>query len=93
MRTFGVSHGAIMIVTTCLLLGLGVVSPLGGRLAEKVPIRILMTAGAGLGALGFVLVSLAGSMWEVTAIFALVLAPAIMLGGQMMGQDRRRPAF
>jgi OFA family oxalate/formate antiporter-like MFS transporter len=86
MRTFGVSHGAIMIVTSCLLLGLGLFSPLGGRLAEKVPIRILMTAGAGLGALGFVLVSLAGSMWEVTAIFALILAPAIMLGGQMMGQ-------
>jgi MFS family permease len=86
MRTFGVSHGATMTVGTCLLLMMGFISPLGGRLAEKVPIRILMTAGVGLGALGFALVSLAGAMWQVTAIFTLVLAPALMLTGQMMGQ-------
>jgi OFA family oxalate/formate antiporter-like MFS transporter len=86
MKTYSASHGQIMATATCMLLGIGLFGPLGGYIAERIPVRNLIAAGVTLVCVTFLLQSRATAMWQITLLYALPLAAGLVLTGAMMGQ-------
>ena len=86
MKTYSASHGQIMATAMCMLLGIGVFGPLGGYIAERIPVRNLIAAGVTLICVTFLLQSRATAMWQITLLYALPVAAGLVLTGAMMGQ-------
>ncbi len=61
---FGWGRGEIMIAMTILFLVIGVASPLIGRLVDRYGVRVVVSIGATIAGLGFVLISQMGSLWH-----------------------------
>ncbi|MBN9570471.1 MAG: hypothetical protein J0H30_05310, partial [Alphaproteobacteria bacterium] len=80
-RDFSASHGEIMLALTLCQLGQGLMAPGAGYMVGKLSIRNLLLIGLGLTALGLVLVAEASAMWQVLALYALVLAAGTLLTG------------
>ena len=67
-----------------VLLSSALVAPVGGILAEKVSIRLLMTAGALMLAAGFVVAAMAGSIVAILAAYGLLVGPGLCLAGTIL---------
>ncbi|MBN9578546.1 MAG: MFS transporter [Alphaproteobacteria bacterium] len=85
-RDFSASHGEIMLALTLCQLGQGLMAPGAGYMVGKLSIRNLLLIGLGLTALGLVLVAEASAMWQVLALYALVLAAGTLLTGPLITQ-------
>lgn len=66
-----------------MLVSLGVVSPFVGNLLQRVSIRNAMTTGAVLSGAGYVMIAYATDIWQVLAVYTLVIGPAACLLGPL----------
>lgn len=78
---FSASRLDMMLGITASTLVVGLASPFLGVAIDRHPLRVLASAGVLLLALGFVLLSLARSMWHVTAVYATCMPLAVALMG------------
>src|SRR6202007_673058 len=67
-----------------LLLALAIGAPIIGAVVHRVGTRVLMTAGAGLSAAGYVLLMMAPNIYVVLASYALLIGPGYALLGAML---------
>jgi OFA family oxalate/formate antiporter-like MFS transporter len=86
MKSFSASHGQLMATAMCMLLGIGLFGPLGGYLAERFSVRNLIAAGVILCSLTFLVMSRATAMWQITLLYLIPMAAALVLTSAMMGQ-------
>jgi MFS family permease len=82
-QAFGTSRAEVMITATCLSLASSALAPLAGRAIDRGSVRRLMLLAAAMLGGGFVALSQAPTLWAVWAIYALLLAPANVLLGQL----------
>ncbi len=80
---FGASRQSLMFATVLLSLASNLLSPFAGIWVDRSDVRRIMTIGAFLLALGFVALSRVTALWQVLAVFALLLPPANLLLGQL----------
>jgi MFS family permease len=85
-QTFGASRGEVMSANMLVNFGIGLLSPFAGFALDKRPIRALMVAGVGVLALGLLLVSVAGAMWQISALYGFLIAAGLVLTGPIAGQ-------
>ena len=78
---FGANRFEMMWGITASTLVSGAVSPFLGVAIDRQPLRRLALLGSLLLAGGFALLSVATAMWQVALIFALCMAPAMVLMG------------
>ena len=80
---FGVPRQTLMLGSTLLSLTTNIISPLGGAAIDRGWTRNLMTFGAVMLALAFLALSRVNAMWQVLAVFALMLPFSNLLLGQL----------
>jgi MFS family permease len=78
-RELGASRASVSMAFALLMLSLGLLAPLIGTLTRWVRLRTLMMAGAGLHAVGYLLLALAHSLAQVLLLFGLVLGAGCCL--------------
>lgn len=72
---FGATRAAVLFATASIMaIAGGIASPLVGLWLQRVSIRRAMLLAIGVMGAGFILLSLASSLWQVAAIYALALA-------------------
>ena len=81
-ETFNPSTMVLMLSVTLAIISGGVLGPLVGSAIDRLSIRRLMLTGSILVTCGFFLLSITTAMWQVLAIYMLVLA----IGGSLIGQ-------
>jgi MFS family permease len=86
LKAFAASHSELMATSMCMLLGIGLMSPVAGHIAEKISVRALIAAGVVLISLSYLLLSRATAMWQIILIHSLPLAAGLVLTSAMMGQ-------
>ncbi|HLS79924.1 MAG TPA: MFS transporter [Steroidobacter sp.] len=78
---FGASRLQMMWGITALMLVSGAVSPFLGAAMDRQPLRRLALLGGCLLGGGFALLSVADAIWHVVLVYALFMAPAMILIG------------
>lgn len=86
LETFEVSRGRVMVSITVLQLGVGLLSPLAGRAMDALSMRGLLIIGILALSVGLWLASLATAMWQIIAIYALVMPLAMAMAGPLAAQ-------
>ncbi len=86
MDDFGVDRGEAMITLAITQLLAGVISPFGGRAMDRLSIRWVGVTGLLAFAAGLFLLSLATSMWQIMAIYAVFFSMAFSLAGPILAQ-------
>lgn len=86
LETFDVSRGRVMISITVLQLGVGLLSPLAGRAMDAISMRALVITGGLALSCGLWLASLATAMWQIIAIYALVMPLGMAMAGPLAAQ-------
>ena len=80
---FDASRQSLMFATVLLSLVTNIISPFVGVRVDQAGVRRLMMLGAALLAMGFVALSLVTALWQVLAIFALLMPAANLMLGQL----------
>ncbi len=83
---FGASHAEIMAAIMLTHVATGLLAPAAARLAETVPLRLLIASGTFLFAGSLAAVSAAGAMWQICLLYALPLAMGMVITGPLVGQ-------
>ncbi|MEQ8691577.1 MAG: MFS transporter [Pseudomonadales bacterium] len=83
---FSASRRDVMITISLFQVGMGVLSPLIGRLFDIYPIRFIVVAGAGLLSTGLWLTHLATALWQVWLIYATIMPLSCALMGTLASQ-------
>lgn len=83
---FGASRSSIMIAAVLSQAISGLISPLAGRALDRLPSHILLSAGILIFAAGMLLCSIATALWQIIAIFLLVLPPGMILTSALAAQ-------
>lgn len=78
---FGATRLEMMLGITASALVSGIVSPFLGAAMDRLPLRRLALLGSLLLGSGFALLSVASAIWQVVFVFALCMAPAMVLIG------------
>lgn len=78
---FGASRLQMMWGITAMMLVSGIVSPFLGVAMDRLPMRRLALLGGTLLGAGFMLLSNVSAIWQVVAVYALCMAPAMVLVG------------
>jgi len=78
---FRASRFEMMLGITACTLASGLTSPFLGIAIDRRPLRALACIGVAMLALGFLALSLAGTMWHVTAAYAVFMSTAMILMG------------
>ena len=86
MNEFGAGSGAVLRAISLNVLVMGLTSPLAGEALKFIPARILVTVGAMLLAIGFLLVGRATALWQIILIYATLLPAGETLTGPLIGQ-------
>jgi MFS family permease len=86
MEFGGAVRGNIMIAITLSSLFSGLISPLAGRALDKLPSHMLVCGGALTYAIGLVCIALAQQVWQIVAIYMLLLPIGLVLTGAMAAQ-------
>lgn len=86
LETFDVSRGRVMVSITVLQLGMGLLSPLAGRAMDALPMRALVISGAVALSAGLWLASMATAMWQIIALYALVMPLGMAMAGPLAAQ-------
>jgi len=68
----GWSRGSVMAAFTAFYLLVGVASPFVGRLVDRYGVRRVIFAGAVVAGVGFVLLSMMGSLWQFYVSYSIV---------------------
>ncbi|MGE3691741.1 MAG: MFS transporter [Novosphingobium sp.] len=84
-QEFDKPRSVLLLAMTALSLISGLLSPFLGILMDRVSLRLIMLLGSFFLAAGYVLLSFAGSFYQVIAVFGLVMAPANVLLGPTAG--------
>ncbi|HSB95566.1 MAG TPA: MFS transporter, partial [Spongiibacteraceae bacterium] len=82
----GVVRGNIMIAITLSSLFSGLISPLAGRALDRLPSHMLVCGGALTYAIGLMCIAMAQQVWQIVAIYMLVLPIGLVLTGAMAAQ-------
>lgn len=83
---FDVSRSSIMIAAVLSQALAGLISPMAGRALDRYPSHILICSGIGLFAAGLMMISAATALWQITAVFLLVLPPGVILTSALSAQ-------
>ncbi|MET0378577.1 MAG: MFS transporter [Spongiibacteraceae bacterium] len=86
MEEFGGSRAQIMLALSAAQLVSGFVFPFAGRAMDKYPIRLVGAAGLLALAGGLLLVSFATALWQLMAIYGVLLSAANALAGPLLAQ-------
>lgn len=86
LEAFDASRGRVMISITLLQVGVGLLSPLAGRMMDAIPMRWLLVTGTVALSSGLLLTSLATSMWQIIVIYALVMPIGMAFTGPLAAQ-------
>lgn len=82
-EAFDVSRMMVMFAMTALALSTGLLSPMLGTLMDRYSVKHLMSVGALSLFVGFIAISFCTSIYQVIAIYGLLLAPANVLLGPL----------
>lgn len=85
-QEFGGPRRDIMLATTLALFSAGILSAVGGKWIDRFAPQTLICGGAGIFALGLLLVSGATAMWQITAIFTLLMPFGTVFAGTHLCQ-------
>ena len=83
---FRVGRGEVMTVIVTLQVVMGLFAPLAGRAIDRLPLRILIIAGAVCLAAGLVLMGRAGALWHINVLYGTLMAAGLLLAGPVAGQ-------
>ncbi len=86
MHEFGAGRGDVMWATTLLTISLGVLGPAAGWAFDRVSMRLLICLGGLSYAAGLALISVATALWQVIAVYAVLLGLGFTLAGNLGGQ-------
>jgi MFS family permease len=86
MREFGAGRGDVMWATTLLTISLGVIGPAAGWAFDRVSMRLLICLGGLSYAAGLALISVSTALWQIVAIYAVLLGLGFTLAGNLGGQ-------
>ncbi len=86
LEAFETSRGRVMIAITVLQIGVGLLSPLAGRAMDAMSLRWLVIGGACALTAGLLLASLATAMWQIIALYALVMPLGMVMAGPLAAQ-------
>lgn len=80
------AKGDIMIAITLSSLFSGLISPLSGRALDKLPAHKLVCGGALTYAIGLMFIAAAQQIWQIIAVYMLILPIGLTLTGAMAAQ-------
>lgn len=80
------ARGEIMIAITLSSLFSGLIAPLSGRALDKLPSHRLVCGGALTYAIGLMLIAAAQQIWQIIAVYMLILPIGLTLTGAMAAQ-------
>ncbi len=83
---FGVGRGEVMTVIVTLQVVMGLLAPLAGRAIDRLPLRLLIIAGALCLAAGLALMARAGALWHLNVLYGTLVAAGLLLAGPVAGQ-------
>lgn len=83
---FGAVRGDIMLAITASQILSGAISPLAGRALDRMPNHWLVCGGAVAYAIGLLFIAMAQAVWQIVAIYMLVLPLGLVLTGAMAAQ-------
>jgi len=83
---FGAVRGDIMLAITASQILSGAISPLAGRALDRLPNHWLVCGGALTYAFGLLCIASAHAVWQIIAIYMLVLPLGLVLTGAMAAQ-------
>lgn len=83
---FGAVRGEIMLAITASQILSGAISPLAGRALDRLPNHWLVCGGALTYAFGLLCIASAQAIWQIVAIYMLVLPLGLVLTGAMAAQ-------
>ena len=86
MREFGAGRGDVMWATTVFTIALGVMGPAAGWAFDRVSMRVLICLGGVAYAAGLALISVSTALWQIVAIYAVLLGLGFTLAGSLGGQ-------
>ncbi len=83
---FRASRSDVMLTASLLQFGVGVVSPLVGRLMDRYPMHGIIFAGLALMLLGLVLAARVQALWQLQVLYATVFPFSMALMGTLASQ-------
>jgi MFS family permease len=83
---FGTPRRDVMLVVSLLQFGVGLFSPLAGRLMDRFPMRYLMFAGLGLMVGGLLVGARAEELWQLQLLYATIFPLSMALMGTLASQ-------
>ncbi len=86
MAEFGAGRGDVMWATTVFTIALGVMGPAAGWAFDRVSMRLLVCLGGLAYAAGLALISISAALWQIIALYALLLGLGFTLAGSLGGQ-------
>ncbi len=86
LEAFDTSRGRVMIAITVLQLGVGLLSPIAGRAMDAMPLRGLVIAGGIALCCGLLAASFATAMWQIVALYALIMPLGMVMAGPLAAQ-------
>jgi MFS family permease len=86
IEAFGAGRGDIMWATTLFTIALGVMGPAAGWAFDTISMRVLICIGGLVYAGGLALISVSTALWQIVAIYALLLGMGFTLAGSLAGQ-------
>ncbi|MGE0665094.1 MAG: MFS transporter [Sphingomonadales bacterium] len=86
MREFGAGRGDVMWATTVFTISLGVMGPAAGWAFDRISMRVLICLGGLAYAAGLALISVTTALWQIVAIYAVLLGGGFTLAGSLAGQ-------
>ncbi len=85
-QEFGVGRGEIMVVFFILQASMGLFAPVAGRAMDRLPIRLLVIAGAISLALALLLAARASALWQLMVINGTLIVGGTLLAGPLAAQ-------
>ncbi len=86
MKDFQAGRGDIMWATTLFTIALGVMGPAAGWAFDRISMRLLICLGGLVYAAGLALISISTALWQIVAIYAVLLGLGFTLAGSLAGQ-------
>lgn len=83
---FGVGRGEIMVIFFVLQASMGLMAPVAGRAMDRLPIRLLVIAGAVSLALALFLAARATALWQLMVIYGTLIVGGTLLSGPLAAQ-------
>lgn len=86
MEEFSATRGEVMFAMALGSMCISLFAPFAGRALDRYSVRMLVTAGVAIYAVGLVLISMATALWQIIAVYALAMSSGCLLAGPVAGQ-------